>query len=818
VPDGSCAPIELTILREGDRNLVDVAEPRSLAPRSETRVDDEFLRELASETAHLAAAAHGGSGASLRALKRVGGLVFSHLLTEPARARLREAARCDLSLRLDERLVNVPWELCHDGREFLATKFRVGRQVITTRRVPDHAPPRGERLRVLLVADPTETLPHAGAEAEQLCSLLDGLPGVDVTLVGGKSVRRLALLAALQEHDAVHFAGHSHYDATTPARSGWRLAEGLLTAGDVAKLRPSPLLVFSNSCAAGTGPAWEGGYGYEGHAFGIGSAFLLAGADNYVGTFWVVHDDESLLFASACYRALASGTSLGQALLEARHAIIAQRGWHALTWASYLLYGDPAFVPLPRDGASPPTPRQPAVVPSREYRSAVRGSAGTRAAQARVVGVLAPREWRVVGREPELGQLARAFDAACRGTRGTIFVSGPAGIGKTTLVGAFLERVQGAGDVHIARGQSVEQYDAGEAYLPVLEAWTHLIRDHGGTELVDQLRRHAPTWQAQLPALLDPAEHETLRLRAQGGARKRMLREMAELLEVVTTERPMILLLEDLQWSDHSTLELIAYVAQRRAPAQLLLIGTYRSTDARRRDSPLRAISQELLARRCSEEISLASLASPDVGTYLRGRLAGAELEDDLTRLIHDRTEGHPLFLVNVVDFALRQGLLADVSGRWTLRGGRGALESAVPEGLRQMIERQLETLAPEERLALESASVEGVEFSIAAVAAALQTDVDALDDRCEGLAWKGLFILSTGVEEWPDGTISGRYRFLHALYRDVLYERVAAARRVRLHRRIAERKVAAFGTQAGEPAAQFEPARDTAQAISHGC
>jgi tetratricopeptide (TPR) repeat protein len=820
VPDGSRTPIHLTILRQGDRNLVDLAERGSLIPRSETHVDDDFLRDLTSETAHLAAAARGGGPAAARALERVGGLVFSHLLTEPARALLREAAPGDLYLRLDERLVHVPWELCHDGRDFLATKFRVGRQVITTRRIPDQAAPRGERLRILLVADPTETLPQAGAEADQLCSLLDALPGVDVTLLGGKSVRRLPLLAALQEHDVVHFAGHSHYDAAKPSRSGWRLAEGLLTAAELVKLRPSPLLVFSNSCEAGTGPAWEGGYGYEGHAFGIGSAFLLAGARNYVGTFWVVHDEESVLFATACYRALATGASLGEALLEARHAIIAQRGWHGLTWASYLLYGDPAFTPLPKDPSAPATLPQPAAMPNRQYRFAVQISARAGEAEATAVGVLAPLDAQMVGREQELGRLGQAFDLACRGTRRTVFVCGPAGIGKTTLVDAFLERVRNAGDAYVARGQSVEQYGAGEAYLPVLEAWARLARDAGGTELVDQLRQHAPTWLAQLPALLDPAEHGELRDRVQGATRERMLREMAELLEVVTAKRPMVLVLEDLHWSDHSTLELIAYVAQRRSLAHLLLIGTYRSAEAKRRDSPLRAISQELQARRCSEDLLLTPLAPHDVGTYLRGRLAGGEVEDDLARLIHDRTEGHPLFLVNVVDFALREGLLADVSGRWALRGGTGALESAVPDSLRQMIERQLETLTPEERHALEAASVAGAQFSIAAVAAALQTDAEALDDRCEGLAWKGFFIVATGVEEWPDGTISGRYRFVHALYRDVLYERVAEARRIRLHRRIAEHKVDAFGPNgdeiAGELAAHFEAARDTAQAVSY--
>src|SRR5262249_4397537 len=156
---------------------------------------------------------------------------------------------------------------------------------------------------------------------------LDAIPGVDVTLVGGTSLRRIPLLAALNEHDVVHFAGHSHFDAAAPARSGWRLADGVLSAGEMQKLGSPPAVVFSNSCEGGATAVWEGGYQYEGRAFGIGSAFLLAGVRNYIGTFWVVHDDESVLFATACYRALAAGASLGEATLAARRAVIAERGW-----------------------------------------------------------------------------------------------------------------------------------------------------------------------------------------------------------------------------------------------------------------------------------------------------------------------------------------------------------------------------------------------------------------------------------------------------------------------------------------------------------
>jgi TolB-like protein/ketosteroid isomerase-like protein len=361
-------PIHLTILRKGDTHIVDLAEVGSLIPRSETQVDGSFLHDLAEEVMRLATPGYGGRdageqsahlsfpppGAAVQDLQRVGGLIFSHLLTEPARQRIRAADSSDLYLRLDEHLIHIPWELCYDGEQFLATKFRMGRQVITGSPIPGLATKHEvkERLKVLLIADPTESLPEAGYEAESLCTLLDGVAKVEVTLLGGKQVRKIPLLAALQTHDVVHFAGHSHYDPDNPSKSGWRLHEGILTAGELSKLSRPPLLVFSNSCQAGATAEWEGGYRYEGQAFGIGSAFLLAGVSNYVGTFWVVHDDESVLFATSFYQHVVAGLSLGEALLKARHEVLQQRGWQGLTWASYMLYGDPAFMLLPASMAS----------------------------------------------------------------------------------------------------------------------------------------------------------------------------------------------------------------------------------------------------------------------------------------------------------------------------------------------------------------------------------------------------------------------------------------------------------------------------------
>jgi hypothetical protein len=304
--------------------------------------------------------------------------------------------------------------------------------------------------------------------------VLDSVPSVDVTLLAGKSVRRISLLAALREHDVVHYAGHSRYDAAMPARSGWQLADGVLTAAEIAKLRPAPVLVFSNSCEAGRARRGTPAAATRGHAFGIGSAFLLAGVQNYVGTFWVVHDEESLRFASTCYRALATGASLGHALLDARHAIVAQRGWQGLTWASYLLYGDPAFVPMPQGAALPMPPPTPATAPAREYRYAVSVSTESQTAQATPIA-LAPSASHVVGR----AERSRAAGAGARlrapGTRSVVFASGPPGIGKTTLVDAFLERARARGDWLIAAGS---RWSATAPAKPTCRCWKHGRSSH----------------------------------------------------------------------------------------------------------------------------------------------------------------------------------------------------------------------------------------------------------------------------------------------------------------------------------------------------
>src|SRR5262249_31796493 len=148
----------------------------------------------------------------------------------------------------------------------------------------------------------------------------------------------------------------------------------------------------------------------------------------------------------------------------------------------------------------------------------------------------------------------------CAGERQIVFVTGEAGIGKTTLVQALLTQAANTPAVRVARGQCLEHYGAGEPYMPVMDAFSRLGRSSSGKALGDLLCELAPAWLVALPSLVAPSERQPLQAQAQGATRERMLREMAEALEAFTADEPLILVLEDLHWSDFSTLDLVSYL------------------------------------------------------------------------------------------------------------------------------------------------------------------------------------------------------------------------------------------------------------------
>ena len=422
-----------------------------------------------------------------------------------------------------------------------------------------------------------------------------------------------------------------------------------------------------------------------------------------------------------------------------------------------------------------------------------------------------------VGRAVQLSKLAEWFARAASGIRQLIFVTGEPGIGKTTVVEAFQQMLRDGSYLsapRIGRGQCIEQYGSGEAYLPVLDALSRLARQDDDRALIDVLRHHAPTWLVQMPALLDSAELELLERRTLGATRERMMREMAESLEVLSAERPLLLVLEDVHWSDYSTLDLVTFVAQRRESARLMILATFRPVEVYTRDHPLKAIKQELEARGQCEDLPLTCLSSLHVEEYLQRRFAdaaGAPPMSELAPVVHRRTDGHPLFMVNVADYVASLGFA----------GLPDSVMSSIPNSVRQMIEKQIDRLSADEQRILEVAAVAGFKFSAASLAAGLEEiNVDAIEGTCAAFVRRAQFLVTHGSQRWPDGTVAGAYSFIHALYQNIFYYRVAPGRLARLHLRIGLREERAWGARtadiAGELATHFEAGQDYLRALDY--
>jgi DNA-binding winged helix-turn-helix (wHTH) protein/tetratricopeptide (TPR) repeat protein len=426
----------------------------------------------------------------------------------------------------------------------------------------------------------------------------------------------------------------------------------------------------------------------------------------------------------------------------------------------------------------------------------------------------------MVGREAELAQVHQWWAQARQGTRQVVFVTGEAGIGKTTLVDAFVAQVAPTAPVWIGRGQCLEQHGAGEPYLPLLEALSRLGRGADGQQLVAVLRQQAPSWLLQLPALMPEDAYEALQRRGGGVTRARMLRELAEAVEALTATRPVVLVLEDLHWSDGATVDWLAYVARRQEAARLLVLGTYRLTEAVVQGHAVHKTAQELQLHSQGHELGLEYFPEAAVAAYLARRLGTPQQPAGLVRALHQRTTGNPLFLTTVVDMLVRQGQLQEGGTSGEGGGDLAVRMGDVPDSLRQFIEQQLTQLSPDVQAVLEAASVAGKEFAVAAVAAAVAQAVEAVEDHCGALARQGQFLRACGTDIWPDGTVAERFGFLHDLYRETLYGRVPVGRRVRWHRQIGRRLEAGYGPQARELAAElaehFVRGRDPERAVPY--
>jgi DNA-binding winged helix-turn-helix (wHTH) protein len=308
----------------------------------------------------------------------------------------------------------------------------------------------------------------------------------------------------------------------------------------------------------------------------------------------------------------------------------------------------------------------------------------------------------LVGRNRALTELHGGLRQATGGERKIVFITGEAGIGKTALAEEFRRQsASTAPSIRMATGQCVEGYGGKEPYYPMLDALGRLCSSPQAESMVQILAAQAPTWLVQFPALLKREHREMLQREIMGTTRERMLREICEALETITAECPLLLVFEDLQWVDHSTVDLISALARRQAPAKLMLLATCRPFDLEPRNHPLKALAQDLLVHRLGREIAPAPLTEAEVAEYLAARSSTTTLPEGLSALLHRHSEGNPLFMVAALDHMMKRALISQENGSWHLQVPLAQIALAVPDDLRHMIEAQLERLSTEEQRVL---------------------------------------------------------------------------------------------------------------------
>jgi predicted ATPase len=429
-----------------------------------------------------------------------------------------------------------------------------------------------------------------------------------------------------------------------------------------------------------------------------------------------------------------------------------------------------------------------------------------------------PARAPTVGRRHELAALQAAAAEAAAGRGLLLCVTGEPGLGKTTLVEAFLDELATSGQGwSLARGRCSERLAGTEAYLPILEALDSLIHGDDGPSAAQALRLLAPTWYVQVAPL---AVDDPSLAGAQGSSQECRKRELAVFVQELSRRRPLVVFLDDVHWADPSSVDLLAYLAGKVPRLRLLVVLTYRPSDLLATQHPFGPVKLDLHGRGVCREVALPFLSRDDVQRYLALAFAGHRFPDELAAVLHARTEGNPLFLVDLLRYLRDRAVIVQEQGRWALVQALPDLQRESPESVRGMIQRKVDRLCARDRHLLMAASVQGAEFDTAVAAQLVGWEAAEVEERLDVLERVHCMVRRVREQTFPDQTLSLRYGFVHVLYQNALYATLQPTRKAAWSRAAAQALVGHHGEAstalAAELAGLFEVGRDAARAADY--
>ena len=400
-----------------------------------------------------------------------------------------------------------------------------------------------------------------------------------------------------------------------------------------------------------------------------------------------------------------------------------------------------------------------------------------------------------VGREAELRQLERAFDAALSGEGAIGMVVGEPGIGKTSVCEQLATYVAMRGGKALI-GHCYEEGSLSLPYLPFVEALRSyvLARDPDGLQrdlgsgaaevvrVVSEIRDRLP--QADLGATISSGPEDD---------RWRLLQAVTGFLRNASSVQPLVIVLEDLHDADRGTLDLLLHLSRNLQGTRLLIVGTYRDVEVDR-SHPLSSALAELRRAAGFVRVPLRGLTVDEVHR-MYCVIRGQDVPWSRAEAIYRQTEGNPLFVQEVLRYLVEEGLVVREAGRYALT--EAGADAGIPEGLRDVVGKRLSRLSERANQVLSVASVIGRDFRLDVLQRVVAYSEDEVIEALEEAQERAV------IEERSSGGPLA-FRFTHAFFRQTLYEEIFAARRIRWHQQVARALEAVHARRLEEHAAEL--------------
>lgn len=423
----------------------------------------------------------------------------------------------------------------------------------------------------------------------------------------------------------------------------------------------------------------------------------------------------------------------------------------------------------------------------------------------------------LVGRDLELDLLDREAALAVElGTGRSVFVYGPPGAGKTTLVTEFLNGLHARRpEVNIARGRCLQTFGSADPYLPFVDALRDLsdestagsVAKESLSALVTEL---APYWLSVIPmvgSLLSAGFATAAKFRgtpageAVAPSREALFVQYLELVQRLAREAPLVLFFDDLHWADHSSIALLNHVSRGIGRYPIFILGTLRSDEEDLEKHPITNLIRELERESLGRGIQLGELEAGALGHLLAAEFGG-DVSEPLERWVRETAGGNPLFATELARLLRQSGAAVEVRGEWLLTDAVGELE--VPRSAEAVIETRIQRLRPEEIRLMQYASVQGNEFDSVVLSGLLEQDELEVLDALERLERRSQLVSTTGELDLPNGDVTTTLSFRNALVQTVLYRQVLGKRRILLHRKAGELIESLFQGSASAVAGQL--------------